>query len=97
MAEQHLDHADVHLLFKEVRRETVTQRVHRHTLVDVRGFGGGMNGAVQLPRAQLIEWIEPGKQPPTLGEVSEILCAEASIKKSQLMAQVKRSPKRMAN
>lgn len=51
VAEQNLDHADIHLLFEEMRRETVAQGMHGYTLVDVRGFGGGMNGAVQLSRA----------------------------------------------
>jgi hypothetical protein len=63
VAEQHLDHADVHLLFEQVRREAVAQRVHRHALVDLRGLGSGMDGAVQLPRAERIDGIKSGKQP----------------------------------
>lgn len=60
----------VHLLFKEVCREAMPQRVHRHALVDVRRLGGGMNGAVQLSRAPLIERIEPGNQPPAIGHLA---------------------------
>ncbi|SAL88832.1 hypothetical protein AWB68_08907 [Caballeronia choica] len=51
MAEQHLDHADIHLLFEQMCREAMAQRVHGHAFVDVRGLGGGMNGTVQLSRA----------------------------------------------
>jgi len=29
----------------------MAQRMHGDALVDVRGFGGGMNGTVQLSRA----------------------------------------------
>jgi hypothetical protein len=61
MAEQHLDHADVDLLFERVRREAVAQRVHGHALVDLGRLGGGMNGAVQLPGAERVDGIEPGK------------------------------------
>lgn len=70
VAGQNLDYADVDLLFEEMCRETVAQGMHGYTLVDVRGFGGGMNGAVQLSRAQL----GPGNSHPP----SNILpCARA--------------------
>src|SRR5258708_25397515 len=44
----------------------VPQRVHRDALVDVRGLRGGMNGAVELPRAERIDRIEARKQPAAL-------------------------------
>jgi hypothetical protein len=62
VAEQHLDHADIDLLFEQVRREAVPQRMHRHALVELRRFGRGMNGTVQLPLAERIDGIEPGKE-----------------------------------
>ena len=49
--EQDLDHADVDLLLQQVGGEAVAQRVHRHALVDLRGLGSGMDGAVELARA----------------------------------------------
>ena len=36
VAEQHLDHANIHLLLEQVRGEAVPQRVHRDALVDAR-------------------------------------------------------------
>ena len=39
VAEQDLDHADIDLLFEQVGREAVAQRVHRDALVDVRRLG----------------------------------------------------------
>src|ERR1700680_2865178 len=44
----------------------VPQRVHGHALVNVCGLGGGMDGAVQLPRGERVDGIEAGKQPPAL-------------------------------
>ena len=69
MAKQHLDHADVDLLFEQVRGKTVAQRMHRYALVDLCGFGGGVDGAVELPRAQRVDRIEPGKQPAAIGSI----------------------------
>src|SRR5579864_1331008 len=66
VTEQHLDHADVHLLFEQVCGETVPQGVHGYTFVDVCGLGGGMNDAVQLPQAELVNGIAPGKEPPAI-------------------------------
>jgi hypothetical protein len=50
VAKKHLDYANIHLLFEQVRRETVSQGVRSYALVDLRGLGGGVNGTVQLPR-----------------------------------------------
>src|ERR1700676_3651620 len=45
VAEQYLDHADIHLLFEQVGGETVPQRVQRDLLVDAGREPGLMNGA----------------------------------------------------
>ena len=57
VAEQHLDHADVDLLLQQVGGKAVAQRVHRHALVDLRGLGGGMDGAVELARGQRVHRV----------------------------------------
>ena len=46
MAEQHLDGTDIFLLLKQVRGKSVTQRVHRDALINVRSHGGLVHGAV---------------------------------------------------
>ncbi len=55
------------LLFKQVRGKAVAQCVHRRALVDLRGFGGRMDGAVQLPGIERIDRIEPGEEPSAVG------------------------------
>ncbi len=40
VSEQHLDDADALLLFEQMSRETMAQRVHRHALVDVCRLSG---------------------------------------------------------
>ena len=40
----------------------MTQRVHGHALVDVCLFCGGMDCAVQLPRAERVDGIEARNQ-----------------------------------
>jgi hypothetical protein len=39
VAEQHLDHADVDLLFQQMGGKAVAQGVHGHALVDVAAVG----------------------------------------------------------
>ncbi|MND06620.1 hypothetical protein D3C83_280980 [compost metagenome] len=48
MAEQHLDDADVGILFEQVGGEAVPQCMRRDPLLDPSGVGGGMNGAIEL-------------------------------------------------
>ena len=48
VAEQHLDDADVGILFEQVGGEAVPQRMRRHPLLDPGGLGGGVDGAVEL-------------------------------------------------
>mgnify|MGYP001544923148 CR=1 FL=1 len=52
--------------------EAVAQRVHRDALVDLRGLGGGVDGAVELARGNRVHRVEPGEEPaarqhPALG------------------------------
>ena len=48
MAEQHLDDADVGVLFQQMRGKAVPQRVWRHPLLDPGGLGSSMDGTVEL-------------------------------------------------
>ena len=41
----------------------MAKRVHRYALVDLRGFGGGVNSPIELTRGHRIHRIEAGKQP----------------------------------
>ncbi len=44
----------------------MAQGVRGDPPVDLRGFGGGVNGAIQLSRAERVDGIHPGKQPPAV-------------------------------
>ena len=44
----------------------VTQRVHRHPLLNSSGERRRMDGPVELPGAEWLNRIEPGKQPATV-------------------------------
>src|SRR5262249_14671038 len=44
MAEQHLDDADVSVLFEQMRGKAVPQRMRRHAFLDPGGLGSGMDG-----------------------------------------------------
>src|SRR3954447_17312434 len=44
VTEQHLDHADVDVLLKQMGGEAVSQGVQRDALADLRHLGGGMTG-----------------------------------------------------
>jgi len=74
MSEQHLDHADIHLLLEQVRCEAVPQRVHRDPLVDARSEGGLVHGAVQLPRAQGFDGVQARKEPSALEHLALGFC-----------------------
>src|SRR5262249_28223161 len=66
-AQEHLDDPDIDILFKEMGRKAMPQRVHGDGLADLRQLGRGMAGAVELPRGQGIDrvlaWEEPGLRP----------------------------------
>ena len=66
VSEQHLDHADIHLLLEQVGGEAVAQRVHRDALVDARREGRLMHRAVQLSGAQGLDGVQARKQPAAL-------------------------------
>ena len=55
VTEQHLDNPNVHLLFQQMRGKAVPQRMHRDALVDPGGLGGGMDGPVELARAERVD------------------------------------------
>ena len=48
MAEQHLNDADVDILFKQMRGKTMTQGMGADALPDPGDFSRLLNGAVQL-------------------------------------------------
>ena len=63
VAQQNLDHADIDVLFEQVRCEAVPQRMRGHALVDLGHLGGGVAGAIELTRRHRIDRVLPGKQP----------------------------------
>ena len=63
MAEQDLDQANIGILLEQVGGKTVPQRVRRHGLLDPGHAGGGVNGAIELPRRHRQHRITAGEQP----------------------------------
>ena len=63
VAEQHLDHADIHLLFEQVGGEAVPQRVQGDLLVDAGREPGLVHGAVQLTGGQRLDGVQSREQP----------------------------------
>ena len=61
VAKQHLNHTDIHLLFEQVRGETVAQRMHRYAFIDLCGFGRSPNRAIQLPWSQRVNRVQSWK------------------------------------
>ena len=61
MAEQHLDDADVGVLFQQVGGKAVPERVRRHSLLDPGGLGGGMDGTVELAVESGSTGLRPGR------------------------------------
>jgi hypothetical protein len=66
VAEQHLDHADIHLLFEQVGGEAVPQRMQGDLLVDAGCKSGLMHGAVQLSGCQRLDGVQSREQPTTV-------------------------------
>ena len=64
MTEQHLDDADVGVLFEQMRGETVPQRVRRDALLDPGGLGGGTDGAAKLTGRQRLDRVAAGNSQP---------------------------------
>jgi hypothetical protein len=65
VAQQHLDHADVHLALQQVGCESVAQRVRGNALVDTGSIGSRVYGAVELARRQRVSRVQAREQPAT--------------------------------
>src|SRR5271169_1394236 len=63
VAEQHLDDANIDLLFEQVRRKAVSEGMHRDAPVDLGCGRGGVDGAVELARGERIDGVLTGEQP----------------------------------
>ena len=63
VTEQHLDDADVDILFEQVGGEAVTQRVRADAFADAGDLGGLLDCAMQLPRRDRIGAAAAGEQP----------------------------------
>jgi hypothetical protein len=48
MTQKRLNHANIDILFEQMRGEAVPQRVRRHALLDPGGLGRGTDGAAEL-------------------------------------------------
>src|SRR5438445_10207489 len=57
VTEQHLNHADIGVLLKQVGGEAMPQGVQRDALVDLRHLGSGVAGAIELARSHRLGWI----------------------------------------
>src|SRR5712692_3571505 len=64
VAEQHLDHSDIDVLFQKMGGKAVPECVRRYPLVDPGHVGSRMTGAIELARGERIDGVLPGKQPP---------------------------------
>jgi hypothetical protein len=63
MAEQHLDHANVHVLLKQMGGKAMPECMRRHAFVD-SGLGGCLvHGAIELACTQRLDRIAAGEQP----------------------------------
>src|ERR1700688_853013 len=63
MTEQHLDHSDIDVLFKQMGGEAVSQGVERYALVDSGPIGCGMAGAIELACRHRAHSVLSRKQP----------------------------------
>jgi len=63
MSEQNLDQTHIGFLFEQVGGKAVAQCVRRHSLLDRRPIGSGMNDAIELPRRQRQQRITAREQP----------------------------------
>src|SRR3974390_312322 len=68
--EQHLDDADVFLLFEQVRGKAVAQGMHRDALVKTGRASRRVHRTVQLARTHRIYRVLSGKQPPSIGHLA---------------------------
>src|SRR6516162_10977015 len=63
VTQERLDHANIDILFEQMRGEAVPQRMWRHALFDPRGLGGGVDGTTELAGRQRFDRVAAGKQP----------------------------------
>src|ERR1035437_4433702 len=63
VSQQHLDHADVLLLFQQMRDKGMSQAVHGDSLVNFGDGGGIVHGTVELAGAQRFKRVQTRKQP----------------------------------
>src|SRR5258708_21868967 len=65
VAEQHLDHSDIDVLFQKMGGKAVPECVRRYPLVDPGHVGSRMAGAMELARGERTDGVLTGKQPPS--------------------------------
>ena len=63
MAQKRLDHANIDILFEQMRGEAVPQRMWRDALLDPRSLGGGTDGAAELAGGERLDRVAARKQP----------------------------------
>jgi hypothetical protein len=56
VAEQHLDHYDIDVLFQKMGGKVVPECVRRYPLVDPGHVGSRMAGAIELARGKRTDW-----------------------------------------
>jgi hypothetical protein len=63
MTQKRLDHANIDLLFKQMSREGMSQRMGCHSFFDLGTAGRRMNYAVELACRKMVGRVLTGKQP----------------------------------
>src|ERR1700736_4437861 len=61
--QKNLDHPDIDVLLKEVRRKAVPQGMRGDALGDLGHLGRRVAGAMELTRRHRVDRVKPGKQP----------------------------------
>src|SRR4030065_147056 len=62
VAKQNLDHTDIDLLLQQVRGKAMAQGMHRDALVEARGGGRGVHGAVELSGGGWADTVQHGEK-----------------------------------
>jgi hypothetical protein len=55
-------YADIDVLLQQMRCKPVPKRMRCHPLGDLRHMSGGMNGAIELARGEMVDGVLSGKQ-----------------------------------
>src|SRR5246127_1757208 len=63
VAQKRLNHANIDILFQQMRGEAVPQRMWRDALLDPRGLGGGVDGTTELAGRQRVGRGTGGEKP----------------------------------